>query len=108
MGEQSVKHKLSKKATIALILALTLAVLGGIAGGVYLLMNAERFVPEPTPEPTAVPEPEPTPEPGPVYVRGFLRCPEQSVLQQLGIELVVLHRRQEVDVTIYSYTDKPS
>ena len=85
MGEQSVKHKLSKKATIALILALTLAVLGGIAGGVYLLMNAERFVPEPTPEPTAVPEPEPTPEPGPVYVRGFLRCPDGLFHPERGI-----------------------
>ena len=83
MGEQSVKHKLSKKAAVALILALTLTVLGGITTGVYLLMNPERLAPEPTPEPSAEPTPEPTPEPGPSYVRGFMRCPQRRERRSL-------------------------
>jgi len=76
MGENTVKHKLSKKTAILLILVLTLLVLGAIALGLYMLSSPERFLPAPTPEPTAEPTPEPTPEPGPVYHRGYFRCPD--------------------------------
>ncbi len=84
MGEQTVKRKLSKKATVSLILVLALVVLGAVATGLYLLSDPETTRPEPTPE-AAGPTPEPTSEPKPVYARGCFRCPDGLFYPERGV-----------------------
>ena len=84
MGEKTVKHKLSKKAEILLILTLALLLLAGVAAGLYLLSGPDAIGPQTAPEPSA-PEPEPTPEPGPVYSRGCFACPDGLFYPERGL-----------------------